>query len=187
MSLNQLINPRKTLNINVNSVNCNTFKISGSEGVRGSVLMVGENGNLEFNTSTASSQRDLFLLNNTLTISNIGYPETSNLMFDTYRDGAFSLIQTPKLCKIEFSLSYYYLNSIGNLPFEIIVKNNDIEIYKKQYGQLDQYNQLNKIVDSFVRLLSNTTNLNYYIKKLYNDQGYIQIQPNISYISIEIL
>lgn len=148
--------------------------------------LVVANGDIEWSSKVSSLQRDLFLLNNKINVLSSTYPEASNLNLDVYRDGAFTNI-TPVLCKVEISLSYRYIDSIGNLPFELMIKNNNIEVYKKSYGQLDSYTQLNKITDSFVVALSDSSNLTYFMRKLYNDAGFIEIQPAISYISVEIL
>lgn len=149
--------------------------------------MVNDIGGLEFNSSTAASQRDLYIISNDINISNYQYTIQPNLIFNVYRDGAFNLVSGMRLCKIEFSITYKYLNSIGVLPFEISVFNNDAEIYKKQYGMLDQFNQINKIDDNFIILLSNGYDLKFYIKKLYTDQGTILIKSDVSYMGIEIL
>lgn len=188
MSLNHLLSPQKPFDIVCNSINCKTFKIAGSEGSVGSVLTVSSNGNLEFNSATASNQRDLRLLTQPIIVDSSIYPEDSNLNMPVYRDGAFTTTTVERLCKVEISLSYLYKNSIGNLPFEIAVwKNNNTEVYRKQYGLLDSFTQLNKITDSFVVLLDDSSDLSYFIRKQFDDIGYIEIIPNLSYISVEIL
>lgn len=183
MSLNQILKPKFPLDLHCRSINCHSFKINGLNGSSGQVLMCNREGNLEFNSHTASAQRDLYVLTTPISIPDRIYTE---VVFPIYRNGAFSTMNAFQLCKIEISLTYFYRNSNGSLPFSLKITNNDIQVYEEEYGILDNYNNKNKITDTLILELNSQSNLKYFVKKLFNDTGYIEIQ-NMSYVFIEIL
>lgn len=154
------------------------FGISNNEEV---LLSKAYNGLLTSTLATAKRQRDIFL-NEDKKIINFTNDLWSEITFDLYQDGLYSLTNIPQKSELIINLNWKFINNTLHLPFYFMVMvgtGADDIIFKNSYGHFNEtYMSVNLVCD-----ISNTIKPRYFIKKIFNDPGSIEIQKN-SYITM---
>ena len=173
------------LSLQVNDVDTIDFHSLGSQGVAGTSIISNGNGNLEWSNSIAAAQKDIFLNKEPILIEWQQH-SWSEIKIPLHRNGSFQFIEEDQLVHIHMCFYYKYIDAENHLPFRIKVMKNNEEVYNEGWGQYDSRDKLNKILDHLVVDANVGDEINFYIKKDYNDEGNFELQKH-SYITYEVL